>query len=228
MARCPGADDLSRSNPALAYALASNWVFHRPAVTRPMRAARSLVGRAEPRILEWLGFPTSEPARRILAKIVPLSLSVEGLLYLRDALADPWTVRILSHLRRINQGALRLTTDPRLRPHVTFRLIEDVSRDNAHDRASGNGLQPFWGVLRAVRRLGRADDPLRFLSWEHLISMHDEMVAWWEGKGPDRVAPPFVGDDEIQPIATLWDPSAGDSTPLGFHFLVCQFESGAE
>jgi len=56
LARCPGAMDLSRSNPALLYALASNWVFHKPAVTRPMRAARSLVNRKQRDIMEWLGF----------------------------------------------------------------------------------------------------------------------------------------------------------------------------
>jgi hypothetical protein len=33
MARCPGALDLSRANPALLFALANNWVFHKPAVT---------------------------------------------------------------------------------------------------------------------------------------------------------------------------------------------------
>ena len=43
LARCPGAMDLSRSNPALLFALASNWAFHRPSVKQPIRAARGLV-----------------------------------------------------------------------------------------------------------------------------------------------------------------------------------------
>ena len=82
-ARCPGALDLSRSNPGLCYALASNWVFHRPAVKQPVRAARAMVMRKQKQILEWLGFPGTEPARRILAKIMPKALGVASLLYLR-------------------------------------------------------------------------------------------------------------------------------------------------
>ena len=77
-ARCPGALDLSRSNPGLAYALASNWAFHKPAVARPIRAARSLVHKKQKAILEWLGFPATEPARRILAKIRPKSLRLRS------------------------------------------------------------------------------------------------------------------------------------------------------
>ena len=35
--------DLVRSNPALAYLVASNWVFHQPAVRQPLRSARALL-----------------------------------------------------------------------------------------------------------------------------------------------------------------------------------------
>ena len=43
LARVPGAIDLCDSNPALAYMLASNWVFHTPSVQNHLRAARRLV-----------------------------------------------------------------------------------------------------------------------------------------------------------------------------------------
>jgi len=132
-ARCPGAMDLSHSNPALLYALASNWIFHKPAVQRPIRAARSLMNKKQKHILSWIGFPGTETARRIMAKVVPRSLSINALLYLRDGLIDPQIVKTLFHLERINAGALRLVTDARFRPHVTPQLLSQICRDQAQD-----------------------------------------------------------------------------------------------
>jgi hypothetical protein len=211
MARCPRADDLSRSNPALAYALASNWVFHKPGVTHPMRSARCLVNRKQKRILEWLGFPATESTRRILAKIVPRSLSVMSLLYLRNALADPWVRGTLSHLDRINASALRLVTNPRLREHVTPRLIEDVSRDAGEDRPYG----PVWYLLDDTLRMADRADwhgcPRQFASLRRLQSLHDELTPrletmWQNYPLPERFPPPpFSGTTEIQPVRTPLD-----------------------
>jgi hypothetical protein len=39
LARCPGASDLSISNPGLAFALANNWCFHQPSVSQPSQSA---------------------------------------------------------------------------------------------------------------------------------------------------------------------------------------------
>ena len=66
LARVPGALDLCDSNPALAYMLASNWVFHRPAVQNSLRSARALAMKPQRRILEWLGFPPEESVRKTL------------------------------------------------------------------------------------------------------------------------------------------------------------------
>jgi hypothetical protein len=55
IARCPGALDLVRSTPALAFALASPWVFRRPAPTQPLRSARALLRRPQHEIAGWLG-----------------------------------------------------------------------------------------------------------------------------------------------------------------------------
>ncbi len=211
MARCPGADDLSRSNPALAYALASNWVFHKPAVLHPMRSARSLVNRKQKRILEWLGFPATEPVRRILAKIEPKSLSVITLLYLRKALADPWVTRTLSHLDRINASALVLTTNPRFREHVTPRLIEDVSLVAGEDR----NYAPVLGLFKDTLRMAARDDwqgcPRQFASLHRLQTVHDELAGqlgtdWRQQPFPERFPPPpFSGTPTILPVRTPFD-----------------------
>ena len=61
-ARVPGGFELYRSNPGLAFCLANNWAFHRPAVTHPYRSARSLVGKKQREIVGWLGFPPTDAA----------------------------------------------------------------------------------------------------------------------------------------------------------------------
>jgi hypothetical protein len=74
VARCGNAAlDLLIANPALAYALASNWIFHKPAVQRPLRSARALLakGKRQRDILEWLSFPATEAFRKLLMKVSP-------------------------------------------------------------------------------------------------------------------------------------------------------------
>lgn len=208
LARCPGADDLSRANPALAFALASNWVFHKPAVTRPLRAARGLVYRKQKRILEWLGFPPTEPVRRILAKIVPRSLAVESLLYLRTALADPWVMRILSHQERLNASVLLMVTHPRLRPCATPRLLAELGQSREEDGGRGPAVRLLTDTLRMAERFGQPDAVRPFLSLRQLQTVHDELAT---GLAPIRVEdgqplvfppPPFAGDADIRPLRT--------------------------
>lgn len=209
-ARCPGAADLSRSNPALAFALANNWIFHTPAVNRPYRAARSLVNRKQKVIQEWLGFPGTEPVRRILAKIESHSVSVEALLYLRQSISNPWVRGVLSHAERIDDCTLRLATDERLRPFVTPRLIEDFCRssDDAGEPAS---LYVFWDTLEMAERFGWRDCPRRFESNRHLRAVHDKLAARLAGMPhadwePDLFPPPpYEGTTAIMPICTPED-----------------------
>lgn len=212
LARCPGAADLSRSNPALAYALASNWVFHKPAATHPMRSARALVNRKQKHILEWLGFPATETARRILAKIAPRSLSVRNLLYLRNALTDPWVTRTLSHAERINDCVLRLTTDARLRRHVTPRLLEDLGVAAEADRSFGPTWRLIADTLSMAERLEWRGCPRQFVSLRRLQRAHDELAvrvdAEWDRlfMPVDFPLPPFADNEVNQPIRTVGKP----------------------
>lgn len=126
-ARCPGAEDLARSNPALAFALANSWVFRKCPVRQPMRSARALVRKPQVEILDWLDFPATKSAVRLLRRLVPESVSVEALLYLRAGMSDPESHRLLRHLPRINRGAIFLATRHDLRPFVTPQLLREMA-----------------------------------------------------------------------------------------------------
>ncbi len=210
-ARCPGALDLHHSNPGLFYALASNWVFHKPAVKLPMRAARGLINKKQKQILTWLGFPGTENARRILSKIKPCSLSIESLLYLRNSFDDPFVVKCFSHLETINTGALSLMLDYKFRSLITSRLIEDISKDEAQD--IGKYPPILWmmsDILRMAQTAGPNHCPQHFVSLKRLKEVHDELSDRYQrgmiaGKGalPSRFDdPPFSGTEDIRPIPT--------------------------
>ena len=138
MLACCGsaAHDLIRTNPALAYALASSWVFRQSPVTQPMRSIRALLrrGRKQRDILAWLDFPNSEAVRRILARVVPVSCRIPRLLYLRDACGELPVVKTLCHLDRINASVLRIVTDPALRERTGFDVLKRLSGKKRQDR----------------------------------------------------------------------------------------------
>lgn len=212
-AHCPGALDLSRSNPGLCYALASNWVFHRPAVKQPIRAARALVMRKQKQILEWLGFPGTEPARRILAKIMPKALRISPLLYLRSSLRDPEVLKYLAHLDHINAAGLRLVTDPRLRARITPRLLTDVVHDETQNQQRPPVIDFFFDTLRMAEMLEWRHCPTRFSSLRRLMEVHDDLTrrllpARLAQYGQDESLPlrfpppPFAGTRHIRPILT--------------------------
>lgn len=209
-ARCPGALDLDQSNPALLYALASNWVFHEPAVARPMRAARSLVFKKQQRILDWLGFPATESMRRILSRIVPASLSVEHLLYLRGSLSEPGVMACLRHTERINAGALKLLTSRTWRRYVTPRLIADVGRDAVHDDPTPPVVRLLADTVNMAEMVGRRHCPTKFVSLDRLKAVHDALAAElrpensteYDSLPPAFDVPPFPGTEAILPIRT--------------------------
>ncbi len=215
-ARCPGAVDLSRSNPALLYALASNWVFHKPAVKSPMRAARSLVCRKQRDILKWLHFPPREPVRRILSRVAPESLSVVTLLTLRKALRRKTVVKTLAHIRRINTGVIRLVNRDEYRELLTPRLLNDVGQDREQD----GQIPPILTILSdALQMMRYGDDPAKqpkaFVSLRQLKAAHDrrarqEAAAYVTNSNLSSVPvqlppPPFAGTETILPIQTIGD-----------------------
>ena len=134
-ARHPGAIELAADNPALAYALASSWIFHRPAVRDPWRAAERLVPKKRLRIAGWLGFPATQGVVGILAKVPTRALTPRRLLYLREALCTAAPPKALHHLPRLDTGVLRILCDAQLIGCAAFTLLEEISASRAHSRS---------------------------------------------------------------------------------------------
>ncbi len=209
LARCPGSDDLVRSTPALAWMVASNWCFHRPAVKRPLRAARSLLRRRQREIARWLGFPGEEWVIRALRRVPSRVCDVSSMLYLRDAFRCPEAAELLRHAPKLNRSAIRLISDARLRPHVTPGFLEDVARDRL-------GLL-HWGAAYTLTDLIQmytaarpGEPPPRMESTRQLREMHDELVAQVNHEGTflrerDLVfpPPPIPGTEDIVALTSV-------------------------
>lgn len=85
-ARVPGADELIFHNPALAWMLASNWVFRDGRGSGDaMCNARRWISKRQPEILDWLGFAGSPSLARIVRDIDSKAVNVQRMLYLRTA-----------------------------------------------------------------------------------------------------------------------------------------------
>ena len=209
--RCPGALDLSRSNPALCFALASNWVFHKPAVQRPLRASRILVGKQQRHIQGWLGFPATESARRLLKKIEPEPLNVIRLLRFRELLVtDRELVQWLSHLSRIDSCMLEIATAEPLRPLLTGRLLREIDAQPVNRRCKPPELRMLWDVVQLMRHLPDVPARGQFATLRQLETYHDELaeidrVRWESSRSENSPqaafpSPPFAGTLDIRPL----------------------------
>lgn len=213
LARCgPAAADLVHGNPALAFALASSWIYHHPPVRQPLRSARALLGESKKqrRILAWLGFPATEATRRLLGKVIPKSISVTSLLYLRQSLTDPGMVKTLSHLQRLNAGAIRIATDPDLLAHATPTLVEEISNQRDEDRRPRAAylLQDSVNMFRVLSPTGRKFPPVRRI-W-NLSGLHDALIddlnrARLMNADVAFPPPPVEGTETIVPITSAHD-----------------------
>ncbi|MEJ5209529.1 hypothetical protein [Denitratimonas sp. CY0512] len=133
-ARVPGADELLFHNPALAWMLASNWVFRDGRGSGDaMRNARRWVGKRQPEILSWMGFSGSRRLARIVREVEPQAVSVPAMLYLRNASWQSECMEALQHLQRLDASALRIATDPTLLSRVTPRFLQQLDVEPAGD-----------------------------------------------------------------------------------------------
>ncbi len=217
LARCPGAVDLHHSNPALLYAMASNWIFHKPAVTKPMREARRLVWRKQRQILEWLGFPGTKAVRRLMARIAPAELDIHTLVFLKEALHDPVCLKLLGHLEILNKEALLSISNRNLRPHVSPKLAEEISQ--YEPTLSGlttdiNAPNAPYRVLADTVRMAEIvqwqEVPTVFYSMKRVNEIHDLLSARMRldvlsgsMKLPETFSPPpLPGTENIIPLTT--------------------------
>lgn len=215
-ARCPGAFDLAQSNPALAYALASNWAFRQPAVAQPMRAARSLVKKKQRDIMVWLGFPGTEQARKVMAKLPPEEIHLETLFNLRRVLMQSELMKLLSHAPVITHSMVQFLNHPRSHPFLTPQFINDMAicrltRTNEW-RPNKNTWSENYGSFIDMINMQDHGAQVRVQPWRsvrELQQRHDELVDVFNAMGSTDallpfLPPPYPGKSgEIEPITSF-------------------------
>lgn len=210
--RCPGSFELAQSNPALAYALASNWAFHQPAVTQPLRAARALVKKKQRHIMAWLGFPETEQARRILAKIPPEEIySLETLFNLRRMLINSESLKLLSHAPVITHAMLMFLNESQARPCLTPLLIADLA---THRLAAGGRWPEVFGYFADILRMQAQCGVVRLRPWKstaELRNTHDALLEEYNEMTKTEPSlpfppPPYPGKNGlIEPVTSFHD-----------------------
>ena len=169
-ARCPGGLDLLRSSPALALMLANCWAFGRK-VQRPLRSCRGMLRKPQRKQLEWLGFV--EPGKstvRLLRKVPATCCTVGLLLSLRSALRNKEARKYLEHLPRINGGVVRLVSDPKLLPHVSYSLLKEIGQCPQEDLRAHLGRR-----MARILPLLREDLPLAHAKFRSMRSLETFM-----------------------------------------------------
>lgn len=202
-ARCPGAVDLIENNPALSFALASNWVFRRP-VQKPIRAAKSLVRRKQREILSWLNFPGTESTVRVFRKIPPSQITIKMLLNLQTCMRADDSLKILAHLPKINAYAAFIIADPFLRRSITYKFLEEI----ALDKVTNAGRLEYLLTLTDIRGIaGKSISGLntKIDSLEKLNAIHQELIEAIDGVKEviptyEFPVPPISGTPDIIPL----------------------------
>ncbi len=149
-ARCPGAVELAKDHPVLAYALASCWIFHKPEPTHPMRAIRSLLRKPVPAIWEWLGFPVNPIALGMYGWLEAAGLTIKRLFYYRAAMQDLATQEHLFNLGPLEWNVLELAVTPWMARMVTVNLILEMARHTTWDL---NEIEEVKEALMYIRMM---------------------------------------------------------------------------
>lgn len=124
----PWAKDLAVGNPTLAYALANSHLLRGSSPEAAAVQARWYCHKKQRDLLEWLGFPGTEPVARLLRKIPPGAVSPSVLHRLKYVLkAEPRTVKLLAPLPTINGAILELATIPKYLDLLTPSLLREMA-----------------------------------------------------------------------------------------------------
>lgn len=124
----PWAKDLAVGNPTLAYALANSHLLRGSPPEAAAVQARWYCHKKQRDLLEWLGFPGTEPIARLLRKIPPGAVSPSVLHRLKFVLkTEPRTVKLLAPLPTINGAILEVATIPKYCDLLTPSLLREMA-----------------------------------------------------------------------------------------------------
>jgi hypothetical protein len=200
--------ELAKQNPALCFALANCRSFLGCRARRPLEEAVAVSMLRQRDIAGWLGFPPTDGAARILAKLAPESASVDLLLPLRDALRQADVSKTLAHMPRLNAGVTAIALDPGLLAATTARLLEEVAATGT-EKYQAATAQLIHDTLRMYFCVHPRRGAPCFQSLSRLREIHDQVsVEYLRQEAPVLRAfrfppPPLRGTAEIVPIRTV-------------------------
>jgi hypothetical protein len=185
-ARCPGAVELAKEHPVLAYALASCWVFRKLTLTKPMRAVRSLLRKPVPAIWEWLGFPVNPIALGLYSWLRPRGLTIKRLLDYRRAMRNPVTQQLLFDLGPLDWECLELAVTPWMARMITGDLIRDLTNPAAWDL---NWAEQVKEALIYLRMIGKDYEIQALPSFEKIAQVLESRTHFETMIGGDFLMP---------------------------------------
>lgn len=204
IARCPATLDLVREQPAMAAAMASNWVFRKGTSKDAMRWIRKMLPRRRREILTALGFPEQELSTRIISKIPAEDSSIDMLLHVRRLLRHPDLQKILAHIKVLDAPVLGLILSKN-RKLIHRRVLMQVAEDEKLpvDRKLIPAMLHHYVYM--WNRTQTTGDIKVFQTVQSLITAYDALFEQYLN-GKQRVQiegfpePPLLGTESIVPI----------------------------
>jgi len=194
-------------NPALCFALGNYPAFFEEPRRASLETAVQVSEHRQREIAGWLGFPATDAAVRILAKLAPESASVELLRPLRQALENPGVGKALAHLPRLNAGVIALVTDPGLLAASTPKLLLEVAEIQP-EKYRAVVSEMLSDTLRMFQRIHPQRGVPRIQSLAGLREMHERgSVEYLRNESPRMhsfrlPSPSLKGTPQIVPICT--------------------------
>ena len=176
--RVPNGRSRFGEQPQLAWLLASSWNVKRNPVQRPFRSIRSLAGKSDAKILEWLDLPGEQQTIQILERIDPGHLSTRTVYWLKHALRNRrsrcWLERMDGPL-----GGEILYLLGRNQP-ISFPVAQAIQEKQTLGKgmAEASVSSLYFNVRKMLRQLKLADEISRLRaidSPETLRAWHDHL-----------------------------------------------------
>ena len=213
LAQLDGGLDLIKTNPGLAFCMASSWVFKRS--THPWRTARRLLRLKRREAAGWLGFPATESVVRLLGRVAPEACYAPLLLNLRRALNGDLSsdlIKTLTFLSVLNADTLTLINSRTMLPRLTPAFLRDVARRSVHLGCTGEWRNLMLDVQRMIELLPDTPPPGPLQSLAAYRRYHDALACQYNERVADETQeplddgsplppPPFPGTSEFIPLS---------------------------
>jgi len=156
--------ELLKINPVLAFMLANLWVFNKKVFSGKQHSyIHNKLRLKQKDILRYTGFPDSNNFIKILKKLNPELVTIIGLLGLRELVADTHNskraIKVLSHLKNINNDIHGIVSNPYIFDIVTNKFIWEI-QEKAEASISINLLPQLYNILNKSKALNISPNPI--------------------------------------------------------------------